>query len=60
LHVAFYLRRNPDGAVVSAYRSSPPAIVEAAQQLVADGAAEAASGGRDPRAIFDRLAGVHQ
>ena len=60
LHVAFYLHRNPNGAVVSAYRSSAPALVEAARQLVAGGAAEAASGGRDPGAIFDRLAAVYQ
>lgn len=38
LHVEFYLRRNPDGQVVKAYRDSEPGIVSVAEVLVHESA----------------------
>ena len=46
LHVEFYLRRNPNGSVVRAYRDSEPVIVAVAEALLAHGVAEESSQGR--------------
>jgi tRNA(adenine34) deaminase len=45
LHVEFYLRRNPNGQVVKAYRDSEPGIVSVAGVLVARKVAEASAQG---------------
>lgn len=45
LHVEFYLRRNPDGQVVKAYRDSEPGVVAVAEALLAQEIAEVSSRG---------------
>ena len=46
LHIAFYLRRNPDGHTVAVHRQEAPAVVAAAERLLALGADEWARAGR--------------
>lgn len=45
LHVEFYLRRNPEGQVVKAYRDSESEVVAVAEALLAQGIAEVSSRG---------------
>jgi tRNA(Arg) A34 adenosine deaminase TadA len=57
LHVEFYLRRNPAGHVVAAYRTGAPPTLEAAAVLAALDAPRRAAAPDSARAIFDAFAG---
>jgi hypothetical protein len=57
LHVEFYLRRNPDGHVVRAYRESAPEAVAAAAVLAKLDAPRAAAAGAPCGDTFDAFAG---
>lgn len=56
LHAEFYLRRQPDGAVVTAYREAAPEAMRAAGRLAELDAPAAAAKGVHPASHFDRLA----
>lgn len=60
LHVEFYLRRNPTGQAVKAYRDSEPEIVTVAEALLAHEIAEVSSRGDSLQSfltdIWDTLA----
>ncbi len=56
LHVEFYLRRNPAGHVVAAYRAGAPPTLQAAEALSAIDAPQAAADGTPAGAIFDAFA----
>ncbi|HEU0193774.1 MAG TPA: nucleoside deaminase [Gaiellales bacterium] len=56
LHAEFYLRRDPDGVVVTAYREEAPEAVRTAGELAALDAPATAAGGSHPASLFDRLA----
>jgi tRNA(adenine34) deaminase len=56
LHVEFYLRRNPGGHVVAAYRESAPEAVAAAAVLAELDAVGAAAAGAQCGSTFDAFA----
>lgn len=53
LHVAFYLRRKPDGHVVAAYREAAPKVIIGAEILAGLDAAGRAAAGQPAAAVFD-------
>jgi tRNA(adenine34) deaminase len=55
LHVEFYLRRNPDGQVVKAYRDSEPGIVSVAEVFLAKEIAEVSSRGEQLPDFLPRI-----